>query len=195
MSTESVGSCASSLLPRRLFQEEPDQSFPIVPGQMSTPFSPPLQEGHFRNSVSDCSCPSGAVSTPSDRPVLPMAIPENAPEAVSSPSFSPWQDGDFNTDNWHGTSQPTKVRNPQITPEAIKAPYSPEGYNVNKCLESGAGGSGPLDRKAMVTIMMDGYDVPEAEMQCPCGGGPYIVLISRTDKNPNRPFYKCLVNK
>lgn len=33
---------------------------------------------------------------------------------------------------------------------------------------------------------------PQApEKQCPCGGGPCLVLMSSTEKNPGRKFYKC----
>ncbi|XP_038972557.1 uncharacterized protein LOC103723908 [Phoenix dactylifera] len=31
------------------------------------------------------------------------------------------------------------------------------------------------------------------ERQCPCGRGPCIVLTSRTERNPNRDFYRCPV--
>jgi hypothetical protein len=82
--------------------------------------------------------------------------------------------------------QPTKMQSPKITPKTIKAPYSPEAYHGNKCLASGKGGSGSLNRTAMVTIMTEDYDVAEAEMQCPCGNGMCIVLTSRTDKHSDK---------
>lgn len=190
-----MGSCGSLLLPsrRRLFREEDpkEHNLQFAPGHMGNPFSSPSnhQEGHFRNSIGDSLSPGGAVaSTPSDRPVIPTApVMTNA----NPPSFSSWQDGnlDYNLD--HRTCQPTQVRIPQNTPEVkvAKVTYGPEGYDGNKCLVSGTCGSGPLDRKALAMIMMDGDDVPE--IQCPCGSGPCIVLTSGTKKNPNRRFYKC----
>ncbi|XP_020106680.1 uncharacterized protein LOC109722914 [Ananas comosus] len=51
--------------------------------------------------------------------------------------------------------------------------------------EAGEGGPGPSDRRAGI----DGRDFPE--VACACGRGTCAVLVSRTERNPGRPFYRC----
>lgn len=59
------------------------------------------------------------------------------------------------------------------------------GHWAKDCVASTYAGSDRGDES--------GHQAPEK--QCPCGGGPCLVLISSTEKNPGRKFYRCPVRE
>ncbi|XP_010942332.1 uncharacterized protein [Elaeis guineensis] len=85
-------------------------------------------------------------------------------------------------------------KNPQRTPD--RASYqknvcfgcNKEGHWLRDCPLRAKLSPGSPDPGAGAGVA-GGRRYPET--QCPCGRGPCIVLTSRTDRNPNRDFYRC----